>query len=413
MTGRLVRVRSLVKPEFWPYTIDSEMIAESASRVDYSRLETTVFGQHRLRTLSAVVIGAGALGNEVVKSLGMLGIHQILIIDHGSIESSNLTRSFFFRDPATSGCNKALALARVASAFFPDTLIRGLEGEIAGVGLGEIQPADILFSCVDSDLARIEIAAISTRLRRPVCDAGLGTSNYSHGRVSCFPGRDGACFGCCLTRQRRRELFALADCSAHPCWAEPEDAVYPSTPTMSSIIGAMQVELGLRALLDPAEGAVTVELTLHSSGALRPSRRLDQFRLPLSSACPFHTGRGSLMPAPGPVWETTVRALLQAGAARERSERQDEPEPVSELVPELVLDWPVCAQAQCRACRHLWAPFVRLARLRKTGACPACGAREISEKEIIRTMDAGSRWAEHTLGELGMPENHLYEIKFR
>ncbi|MGH9450173.1 MAG: ThiF family adenylyltransferase [Terriglobia bacterium] len=380
------------------------MIAEAVPCIDYSRLEPTLFRRQHLRVLRAVVVGAGALGNEAVKSLGMLGIREMLIIDQGIVESSNLTRSFFLRDPAAPGSNKALALARAASGFFPDTLIRAHDREIAAVGWGELQQADILFSCVDSDLARLEIASISTRLRLPVCDAGLGASNYSHGRVSYFPGRDGACFGCCLTRQRRRELFGLIDCSAHPCWIAPEDAVYPSTPTMSSVIGAMQVEIGLRALLEsPAASALTLELSLHSPWASHGHRSLEQFSLPVSRACPFHADRVFLLPSPGPASQTTVRELLKA-AADQRSGRQG--------APEWVLDWPICARAQCRACGRSWSPFARLAPLRNAGACPSCGSREISEQEIIRTVGAGSRWAEHTLTELGMPENHLYEIQF-
>ncbi|MGH9397117.1 MAG: ThiF family adenylyltransferase [Terriglobia bacterium] len=384
------------------------MVVEPAPQIDYSRLAQTVFGCQRLRELSAVVIGAGALGNEVVKSLGMLGIQRMLIIDDGITESSNLTRSFFLRSPAASGRNKALALAHAAAGFFPDTLIRGLDREIAAVGLAEIQPADILFSCVDSDLARLEIASISTRLCRPVCDAGLGTSNYSHGRVSYFPGRDGACFGCCLTRQRRREIFALVDCATQPCWAAAEDTPFPSTPTMSAIIGAMQVELGLRAILDsqPA-GAITVELSLDPSlpsGPCGLSRKLDEFRLPQSRACLFHADPGVLIPAPGPPSQTTVQTLLRAAAPYQGDAPHGEPE--------LVLDWPVCARAQCRDCRHSWAPMMRLAQLRKLGACPACGGGEISEQEIIRTVGGNGPWAESTLEALGMPENHLYAIQF-
>src|SRR5579863_5568980 len=188
-----------------------------ASRLsDYSRLERTVFARPNVRDLRAIVVGAGALGNEVVKALGLLGAGYVLVIDPDQVEPSDLTRSLFFRDDDCVGRNKAAAIVQAAQHRFADTRFAALESEIADVGYGHLLEADILFSCVDSDLARLEIAYVAITNELAVCDAGLGTPNYSHGRVSWFP-TGGACFGCKLTPRKRRELLSFWDATIRPC----------------------------------------------------------------------------------------------------------------------------------------------------------------------------------------------------
>ena len=373
----------------------------AAYSCDYSRLEKTIFERSRIRTLKTLVVGAGALGNEVVKTLGLLGVGRIAIVDPDVVEASNLTRSVLFRTPEALGRNKAIALTEAAERLFPDTSMIGIGREIADLGFQEINSADIVFSCLDSDLARLETAYISTKLDLPVVDAGLGMENYSHGRTNYFPGRRAACFGCRLTAQRRRELLTLWDSAARPCGvntAEAEGGGYPSTPTMAAVVGAMQVELGLRRLLggksrDP-DGATTVEISFN------PAPKLETFSVPLGQDCPFHEDPGVLIPGPEPPSALTVQGLL------DRAENGGDRGVV------LVLDWPICTRARCRDCGFSWPPMQRLATVRRRGRCPGCGSREIQEQETIRSVDRKSPWASVTLAELGLPNRHLHTIRF-
>ena len=43
-------------------------------------------------------IGAGALGNEILKDLALLGVGHIFVADRDRIENSNLSRSILFRE---------------------------------------------------------------------------------------------------------------------------------------------------------------------------------------------------------------------------------------------------------------------------------------------------------------------------
>ena len=56
---------------------------------DYSRLDGTRFAQALIRDLTVLVVGAGALGNEVIKNLALLGVGHIDMLDRD--ESSRRT----------------------------------------------------------------------------------------------------------------------------------------------------------------------------------------------------------------------------------------------------------------------------------------------------------------------------------
>jgi molybdopterin-synthase adenylyltransferase len=372
-------------------------IDQEPSAVDYTRLEGTMFRRARTQGLRALVVGAGALGNEVVKTLGLLGVGSITVVDPDIVEPSNLTRSLLLRQSTVVGRNKAIALAEAAQKLFPDTQVFGVGREIAEIGFEDVRKADLIFSCVDSELARLEIAYVSTKLGVPVSDGGLANPNYSRGRVSYFPGRAGACFGCLLTSERRRELLTLWESHVRPCWDASTEHTYPSTAVMAAVVGSLQVEIGLRQVLFPGPDAslagTSFEVELH------PTPKLETLRIRLSPACPFHTHPGVLLGSPGTGAGTTIRALLDAASVRGLSDAV------------LVLDWPVCARAQCLECGHSWSPMRRLAAFRRSGRCPRCASARFREEATVATVGRDSQWAGLSLAELGLPERHLYTLR--
>ena len=169
---------------------------------------------------------------------------------------------------------------------------------------------------------------------------------------------------------------------------------------MAAIVGAMQVETGLRRLLEQKEPGESVATNLEIS--LDPVQKVEAFSLSLSQTCPFHAPRGSRFAPSEPASRLTVRRLLE------------EVVPASEgaTSARLLLDWPICASARCQGCRHRWAPMLRVATLRKCAECPACGSPQFSAEEVIHTVDRQSRWADFTLESLGIPDRHLHRIEF-
>ena len=75
-----------------------ELNSEDFEEDRYSRLRLiSWWDQERLKNATIMVVGAGAIGNELIKNLTLLGIGRILIYDMDAIESTNLTRSVLYR----------------------------------------------------------------------------------------------------------------------------------------------------------------------------------------------------------------------------------------------------------------------------------------------------------------------------
>jgi molybdopterin-synthase adenylyltransferase len=360
---------------------------------DYSRLEKTAFTRERMGELHAVVIGAGALGNETARLLGLLGTGKVVVVDPDVVHASNLPRSVFFASGKTIGTNKAAALVSVAQQLFPDTEWSAVVSEIADAGFRRLAHSNVFFSCVDSDLARLEIAYIARKLSLPVVDAGLAAQNYSQGRVTHFPASaEHACFSCMLTPRKRRELLERWEATLRPCLGEDGPEELNSTPTMGSIIAALQVELGLRTVFEvgmgETAGARSYEIQIH------PARRIEEFSIPSSVDCPFHRVDTDLFALPHE--NATFEDLLNSvnGDA-------------------IVLDWPICTDARCIDCDQQWRPLQRVAALRRRGLCPSCGSRHVLELQTIRTIDRDSLWLRQQPSALQLPADHLYSVAKR
>src|SRR5512143_427107 len=73
----------------------------------YARLRLMEgYRQDVIEQAQIMVVGAGALGNEVLKNLALLGAGHLFVVDFDTIEASNLTRSILYRQ-ADQGRSKA------------------------------------------------------------------------------------------------------------------------------------------------------------------------------------------------------------------------------------------------------------------------------------------------------------------
>src|SRR5258708_20094004 len=337
----------------------------------YVQTANTLRPRSTISNMRFVVVGAGAIGNEVVKNLGLLGAGSVSVIDFDKIELSNLSRSVFFR-ATDCGRPKAETLSLSLSSTFPDTRWEFHNCEVADVGFGKLSGADLILTCVDSDLARIEAAWIALRMDIPMADAGLGGPDYWRGRVSFFAGRSSACFCCTLYPRRRRELLALSLSTAHSCWATVETTPFPSTPTMAAIIGALQVDFGLRSLKAwPAADthdfkSPTIELSLDSKTELR------RFVTSVSPGCPFH-GASPRRSVPLRHARASARELLDSEGAQV-----------------VDLDWPICVAACCLDCGTDWKPMKRVAWLRRYGPFPVFGTHQVLENPNVASLHPNS-----------------------
>src|SRR5215468_11953200 len=106
--------------------IGDEEVAEDR----YSRFRLIPWwDQKKLQAAHVLVIGAGALGNEILKNLALLGFERIVVVDLDRIEESNLSRAILFGSEDV-GAFKAEAAARTLRKIAPEARVRPLVANV-------------------------------------------------------------------------------------------------------------------------------------------------------------------------------------------------------------------------------------------------------------------------------------------
>ncbi len=291
-----------------------------------------------------LIAGIGALGSEVAKNLGLLGCKSVYLADADAIEPRNVGRSLFTTAPTTIGRTKIAQALEKLRTWFPLTQWNGVPLEIADLAPEDISKAEVLFSCVDTDLARTEIAALSVRYKVPVCDGGLGGTSTRVGRVSWFPAKQSsACFACLLAASRRAALLSLWESDVHACWARSlsgDNTGWTTTPGMASIVAGLQVETAASGMEKRHVESYSLQLDLDRATAIE---KVDHRQ---SISCPFH----------------------------------------EEISGEL---FPICTLAACNACGNHYSPNVRIGWLRRWSSCPFCGSRDLLVRQSLSREPMG------------------------
>ena len=133
------------------------------------------FKLDRLKQANVMVVGCGALGNEVLKNLVLFGVGHLVIVDFDVVESTNLTRSVLFRrEDAETGRPKVLVAADRLREINPSVHILPLQGDIChDIGLGLLRQMDVVVGCVDNRWARYCLNRLCMRAGVPWVDGGI------------------------------------------------------------------------------------------------------------------------------------------------------------------------------------------------------------------------------------------------
>ncbi len=205
----------------------------------FSRFERVEWwDQARLRDARVLVVGAGALGNEVIKNLALLGLGHLTVVDMDVIEVCNLTRAPLFRE-ADVGKAKADCAVRAARELYPDIDARALMTNVtAGVGLGWIKWADAVVGALDNREARIFLNSACARIGKPWIDGGIEVLD---GIARGFHPPRTACYECTMSEVDWQIIDKRRSCSMLARRAL-EHGGTPTTPTTASIIGGIQAQ---------------------------------------------------------------------------------------------------------------------------------------------------------------------------
>jgi molybdopterin/thiamine biosynthesis adenylyltransferase len=152
--------------------------------------EIGIEGQQRLLRSHALVIGAGGLGSPVALYLGTAGVGTLTLVDHDSVDLTNLQRQIAHTLERV-GRPKAESAAHSVQAINPDVRLVPRVQRADAALLGElVAAADVVVDCTDNFKTRHAVNAACVRHARPLV---AGAAIRFDGQVSVHDARDGAC----------------------------------------------------------------------------------------------------------------------------------------------------------------------------------------------------------------------------
>lgn len=206
---------------------------------------STGFRQDQISAAQVMVVGCGALGNEVLKNLVLMGVRHIVVVDFDMVEIGNLSRSVLFSkaDADQKRLKTEVATERLRQ-INPDVEIKTICGDVAyDVGLGLIRKMNVVIGCVDSRWARYCINRLCMRAGIPWVDGGI---DGLEGTARVFiPGKN--CYACNLGPEGLKDLARRMPCSGIIRRQELAGSA-PTTSIIASIIGAIQVQEALKLI---------------------------------------------------------------------------------------------------------------------------------------------------------------------
>lgn len=133
--------------------------------------------QDRMNVGRALILGAGALGNEVAKNLSLMGLGYMLIADFDVIDRSNLSRAVMFRkSDARTNLPKAQILAKRVKSLNVNlnSKTQAFNGDIVwALGTGVYRRVDVVIGCLDNVEARKIANKNSILTGIPYIDGGI------------------------------------------------------------------------------------------------------------------------------------------------------------------------------------------------------------------------------------------------
>lgn len=203
------------------------------------------WSQDRLRNAKVMVVGAGAIGNEVLKNLALLGIGRIFVVDFDTISKSNLSRTVLF-SKKDIGRKKAMVAARVTKRMCLEKTARvdWFHGDLVWeLGVGIYQEMDIVLGCLDNVEARLAVNRNCRLAKVPWIDAGI---TKLRARVNLYE-PEGVCYQCNLSSKKIEESGQRYSCDNFKKKYFEEGKV-PTVQIAASFVAAVQVQEAIKYL---------------------------------------------------------------------------------------------------------------------------------------------------------------------
>jgi adenylyltransferase/sulfurtransferase len=367
-------------------------ITVELSESRYDRQErVSWWDQSRLARATVLVVGAGALGNEVVKNLALVGVGNVVVVDLDVIETSNLARCIFFR-AEDEGRPKALVLAERAATVDPDIAVHGIVADIRSFGTGVALRADVIIGALDNREARLYCNRLAARVGRSWVDGAIEALS---GVARVFAPPD-TCYECTLTDADWENLAHRQSCRL----LSRDDLIagkVPTTASTSSIIAGVEVQEAVKLLHRDRDGVRPLQGAIVFDGANNDAYPL---AYPVNPDCLAHHHFEDPVVLSSSEEGTVTAAWLAQLVWPDGSEDQI----VVDLGDDHVIGWscPGCGSSE---------PVGRPASLISWGesVCPQCGEYRLPDS--ITSVPVSGPLAETPLADLGVRADEILSLR--
>jgi len=260
------------------FVIDKTVDVEDNPFDRHSRISW--WSQEKVSNAKVMVVGAGAIGNETLKNLALLGVGNIFIVDFDEISTSNLSRTVLFRK-ADKGKQKArVAAERTKELCLTDNVnIDWFHGDIVWeLGTGVYREMDIVLGCLDNVETRFHVNRQCWLTGTPWIDSGI----YELGlHVNVFTPPTPPCYQCSASNEQLIAIRQRYSCDNFKRSMLNEGKM-PTVQVASAIASAIQVQEAMKLICGQP---VTVGGKIYYQGKIND---FEIIKLSENSACSAH-----------------------------------------------------------------------------------------------------------------------------
>jgi adenylyltransferase/sulfurtransferase len=342
--------------------------------------------QAKIAKCRLLVVGAGALGNEILKNAALLGFRKVVVVDLDRIEESNLSRTLLYRTEDI-GKPKAEVAARAYRELAPDSTVQPLSGNIVhNVGLGVFEWSDLIIAGLDNREARLWINRSAWKVNRPWVDGAIEGIN---GVARVFLPGVPPCYECTLGEVDWNLLQKRMSCNLLVLEMDSEGKI-PTTPTISSIIAGLEVQEAVKLI----HGLPTLASKGYVFEGLNHSSYLVEYTE--NSECMSHYTVPEIIHLPERAHDLSLE-LLRARAQRDLEQENVVIEFSRDVIQKFVC--PACCQEEILFAPAGTIPF-------EAAKCPRDG--HLRTVQALHSFTGEDELKNRRLDELGLPLLDLF-----
>lgn len=195
-------------------------------------------GQEKILGAHIIVVGAGGLGSAALPYLAAAGIGKITLIDHDTVEITNLQRQIM-HNSENIGLPKVVSGKKMLEQLNPNIDVIAIEKKASAALLNDLLPhATVVVDCTDNFKTR---HLINSACQKHLVPLVSGSAIGFDGQVSVFDPRvaDAPCYACIFPEEQK---FDEVKCSTMGIFSP-----------LVGIIGSIQAAQALQIIMEVGE----------------------------------------------------------------------------------------------------------------------------------------------------------------